>query len=220
MKIKVWSNIHCSFASLHLVNQLKKLGHQAEIIQEWDKNDESLHILYQVSNKSGLPKNYILQQTEPWNSHWFNEHYIQSTIKNALAVWDYSERNQKHYEHEKRCIVTPGINKQSHPVKDIPYLFYGHIDGSERRQKWIDSFQAEGNLVVTNTCGPEMWKMLARTKTVFNIHYHDDSPLELYRFDESVSFGCEVWLVDEKRLYKEGHDNLEEIAHGLKLAGV
>lgn len=219
--IKIWSNVHCSFAALHLVNQLKKLGHEASIIQEWDKNDESLYILYQVSNKSGLPKNFILQQTEPWNSHWFNEHYLNETIKNAIAVWDYSEENQKHYEHEKKCIVTPGINMQSHHPKTIMSLFYGHIDGSPRRAEIIEKLKSMAHLeVVTNTCGPEMWKILKSTAEVINIHYHEDSPLELYRIYESISHGCAVYLYDEHKFFTGAADNLEEIAHGLKLAGI
>ena len=208
------------FAANHLRHQLETIGHDAVIVKEWDESDPDLHILYQVSNKYGLPKNYILQQTEPWNSHWFNDNY-RDTIKNALAVWDYSEDNQKCYEHPKKAIVTPGINPQSVHIKDVEHLFYGHVDGSLRRGKKLDELRAELNLtVVTNITGPAMWKILQHTKTVYNIHYHKDSPLELYRFHEALSFGCKVWLCDEQRFYTHTEDNLEEIKRGLALVGI
>lgn len=225
--IKLYSNIHCSFAANHLVQQLKKLGREAMIIPEWDPADESLHILYQVSNKGFLPKNYILQQTEPWCSHWFNENYVTNIIPNAIAVWDYSAVNQEHYQHQKKCIVTPGIGtiistgSYKYETRDIDYLFYGHLDGSPRRRSILETMQNYFEIqVVTDTCGPAMWKILKRTGEVINIHYQDDSPLELYRFHEALSFGCKVWLADESRYYEHKEDNLEEIKHGLALAGV
>lgn len=217
--IKIWSNVHCSFAAMHLVNQLKKLGHESMIVSDWNPEDNSLHILYQVSNMWNFPKNYILMQTEPWCSHWFNKQYISSTIKNALAVWDYSEDNQNHYDHSKMAIVTPGINPQPEVKKDIPNLFYGWLEGSERRIKRVDAISKQIPLmVITNKTGPEMWNLLARTEIVYNIHYHEDSPLELYRICESLSHGCNVLneMGDSFRSIKM-QDNLEEIKNGLKL---
>lgn len=221
--IKVWSNVHCSFAANHLVQQLKRLGREAVIIPEWDPADDSLHILYQVSNKGFLPKNYILQQTEPWCSHWFNENYKNEIIPNAIAVWDYSTDNQKHYRHPKRAIVMPGTFQQPEVKKDIEYLFYGHIDGSVYRQAEVAKIQeklGDKLKIVTNTCGPEMWEMLSRTKRVINIHYKPGSPMEMYRIHEAISFDCDIILHDEQQCYFEYHDNLNEVKHGLALAGV
>jgi hypothetical protein len=221
MKIKIWSNVHCAFAARHLCNQLGVLGHQADIIDHWDPSDDTLHILYQVAGKWNLPPNYIIQQTEPWNSHWMSQEYLTKTIPNAKAVWDYSADNFKAYNHPNKCIVTPGIRPQSHKMKDIPLLFYGHIDGSPRRREIVERLQRQHKMeVVTNTTGPAMWKILGRTNTVINVHYHEEAPLELYRFHEALSFGCQVWLEDEQRFYTHDQDNLEEIKHGLSLAGI
>jgi hypothetical protein len=220
MIIKIWSNLHCAFAANHLVKQLDKLELKAVVVEDVEKGDDSLHILYQWAKKSYVPKNYILVQTEPWFSHFFDQSYFK-TIENAKGVWDYAPENQLVYHHPAKCIVTPGVFPKSYKAKDIDCLFYGHIEGSPRRREIVEQLAKIHNLkVITNTTGPEMYKLLARTKLVMNVHYHDNSPLELYRFDEAASYGCDVWLEDEQRYYTEGHDNLEEIRHGLKIAGI
>lgn len=222
--IKVYSNLHCAFAANHLVKQLHKLGHEAMMIDEWDPKDESLHILYQVAHKWNLPKNYIVQQTEPWNSHWFSDHYRDKVLSNALAVWDYNEDNFKGYYHPKMCIVSPGIFPQSYKAKDIDRLFYGHVDGSKNRREALKDLQKQYDItVVTNTTGKQMWRLLARTRDVINIHYLPNSPLEWYRIYESMSYGCRVWLHDEQRFIEESEltpDNTQQIKNGLSLIGL
>lgn len=73
-------------------------------------------------------------------------------------------------------------------------------------------------MVVENTLHQQMWDILKRTKVVINIHYYDNSPLELYRLHESISHGCKVWLHEENKFYESAGDNLEEIKEGLKVA--
>ena len=222
--IKVYSNLHCAFAANHLVQQLQKLGHEAKIIEEWDVSDDSLHILYQVAHKWNMPKNYIVQQTEPWNSHWFSDHYRDKVLKNALAVWEYNEDNFKGYDHPNKCTVSPGIFPKSHKTKDIGRLFYGHIEGSKNRRDSLEELQKQYDIkLITDTTGPEMWKLLQRTRDVINIHYLPNSPLEWYRIYESISHGCRVWLHDEQCFVHDSwltHDNLPQIKHGLSLVGL
>src|SRR5688572_9300461 len=109
--IKILSPKHTLFAAKHMVSQLGKIGLQAQIIDDLDIRDKSLHIIYQASPMYRLPKNYVVMQTEIAGSHWFSNGY-RTTIKNALAVWDYSEKNFTAYDHDKRFIVTPGISPQ------------------------------------------------------------------------------------------------------------
>lgn len=219
--IKVVNGPHTMFAARHMVEQLIKLGHQAEL-SGIDCTDESMHIIYQAVHDIELPKNYILMQTEISTSHWFNTSYMKA-IEKAIAVWDYCEENIPRYlvKNQKVAIVTPGISPQQTNGKDIDYLFYGWINGSVRRKQILEEIEKQKSLrVITNALNGEMWALLARTKTVINIHYYENSPLELYRLHESVSFGCAVWLHDEQRYYTEGKDNLDEIKEGLKLIGL
>lgn len=235
--IKVISNAHTMFAAIHLVQQLRKIGYPASIVDTFDLQDESLYIIYNAVGLRRMPKNYIVQQTEIWHSHFFNKCYFK-TLQRARAVWDYSTENFKAYRAIKRtCIVTPGINPQPKAEKDIDYLFYGWIEGSVRRQTIINELKKTCNLtVVTNRVNGEMWDILKHTKTVINIHYYANSPLEVYRINEALSFGCnvltEVGLINGLRystirnsdrffqIFERDLDNTEEIKHGLKIAGI
>lgn len=211
--IKISTPKHTLFAAQHLVNQLAKINLEAQIVQEINTLDKDLYIIYQASPLYRLPKNYIVAQTEIAGSHWFNNNY-RHTLKKAIAVWDYSEYNFTAYDHQRRCIVTPGLDPQPEIKKDISKLFYGWIKGSPRREKILNGMKDV--LVHTNLTGPAMWSLLARTEEVINIHYYDHSPLELYRIYESISHGCKVWLYDEGIYFEGAKDNLNEVIHGIQ----
>lgn len=216
--IKVNCATHTEFAARHLVNQLGKLGHQAQLVDSLNLVDRSLHIIYNAHALKYLPPNYIIMNTEVGQSHWFTGEYLKR-IANARAVWDYSEKNQRCYYHSKKCIVTPGVNPQQVGEKDIPLLFYGWIDGSERRKSILDDLQTKHDIfIVTDTLGQSMWDLLSRTKVVLNVHYYDNSPPELYRICEAISFGCSVWMHDENEEISTMHDNLEELKQALNIS--
>lgn len=246
MKFKIHTIRHTLFAANHLVEQLRKLGHEAIMINEFAPNDETIYIIYNAATcLNRLPKNYIVYQTEIGTSYWFKQPYI-NCIKNALAVWDYSEVNTSAYKHvtSKIAIVTPGINPQPPVEKTILVLFYGWINGSARRALLTKNITPHIPLtIVTNELGNKMWTILAKAKVVINLHYYDNSPLELFRINEALSFGCNVVseghsdryptvsfgknypeLVEKikEALHKPfeppiGLDNLEEIRFGISL---
>lgn len=218
--MKIVCQPHVAFAARHLVNQLEKLGRKALIVDQINPRDKDIHIIYNVHELSVLPENFICMQTEVAYSHWFRPDYL-AKIRKAKAVWDYSPVNQANYFHQNKAIVTPGVSPQPAVEKDIEYLFYGWVEGSLRRQQALWKIQEEMPVtIINNTVGQEMHDILARTKQVINIHYYDDSPKELYRICESVSFGCKVWMYDEGEFITEQHDNLEELKHALKLAKI
>lgn len=222
MNFKIITVSHTAFAAAILVSQLEKLGHTAKIVDSIDVRDPDVYIIYNAVGIRRLPKNYIVQQTEIHCSHWFNLGYLR-ILRNALAVWDYSEQNVKRYEKQNKniSIVTPGVHNVETNGKDIDFLFYGWLKGSERRQRILSEIQKELRVtVIENTLRGTMWDLLKRTKEVINIHYYDNSPLELYRLNESISHGCKVFLQDEHAYYDHAYDNLEEIKQGLKVAGI
>lgn len=201
--MKVWSTSHCRFAAIHLVEKLRLLGYQAELITTVNTDDPDLHILYNAVNLPAFPKNYIVYQTEISGSHFFNDRYL-AIIKNALAVWEYSESNTLSYKHINTSIVTPGINLQPIQQKDISLLFYGWIEGSLRRLSIINKIKKYHDImVVTNTTGVSMWNILNRTKIVINIHYYDNSPLELFRINEAISHNCMVISEGNSKRYSD-----------------
>jgi len=194
MTFKIFTIPHTLFAAQHLVKQLNKLGHDASICNEI-LDDEFIYIIYNAAaDNLKIPKNYIVYQTEISTSHWFTPKYF-NIIKGALAVWDYSESNVNKYRAYNRniLIVPPGIEPQPTLEKDIPLLFYGWIKGSQRRFSALRAIERKMPIkIVTATMGSEMWDILSRTKTVVNIHYYNNSPLELFRINEALSFGCHV----------------------------
>jgi hypothetical protein len=213
---------HTAFAAAILVSQLQKLGYPAKIVGAIDVRDPDIYIIYNAVGLRRMPKRYIVMQTEIGTSHWFNSCYLR-TIANAMAVWDYSELNVPRYSkfNRKIAIVTPGIQHVPTNGKDIDYLFYGWITGSERRKRILKEIQDKLEvMVIENTLMSDMWNILKRAKVVINIHYYDKSPLELYRIHESISHGCQVYLQDEGLYYENAYDNLEEVKRGLQIARV
>ena len=89
MKIKVYSKPHTMFAALYLCQQLDKLGHDATVVKSINRNDDTLHIIYNASACPAIPPNYIVYQTEVPGSTWFKGRYY-DIIQGAKAVWDYS----------------------------------------------------------------------------------------------------------------------------------
>jgi cytochrome c2 len=217
--IKIRTQPHTEFAARHLVNQLARLGKPAQIIDHIDPNSKDLHIIYNSHELHVLPKRWICMQTEIAQSHWFNAEYL-AKMRKALAVWDYSEINQQYYHHPRKAIVTPGYAPQPVREKNIDWIFYGWIEGSDRREKILKHHYLQ-NLhntmlfspitIITNTLGPTLWEILSRAKEVINIHYYDNSPPELYRIKESLSHGCKVYMHDEDYYYEDIGDNFEEL---------
>lgn len=191
LRFKVYSSPHTRFAATHLVDQLRKLGHRAEYVTHINKFDTAVYIIYNANSCRILPPNYIVYQTEIHGTHHFNARYHR-IIKGALAVWEYSSDNLHAYQHKRVFMVTPGISIQPETPKDIPFLFYGWIDGSPRRKVIHSIKNTIPVTIVTNKLCDDIWNLLKRTKTVINIHYHEHSPLELFRINEALSFGCDV----------------------------
>lgn len=194
MKFKVYTIPHTLFAAAHLVDQLNNLGHEAELIGKIDVKNQTMHIIYNTAVVSSLPPNYIVYQTEIGTSQWFGKNYL-NQISKAKAVWDYSTRNTfRYYSHNKNIsIVTPGVWEQEREEKDIAVTFYGWVNGSHRRKELLSQIGKEIPLnIVTNKMGNDMWNILRRTKVVLNIHFYHNSPLEVFRINEALSFGCQV----------------------------
>jgi hypothetical protein len=245
--IKVFPIRHTMFAARHLVTQLNLLGVDALLVDKIERGDKSIYIIYNAAGVAVLPKRYIVMQTEIAGSHWFTWRYM-NTLKNALCIWEYNEDNISAYKHvhKKIAVVSPGIcPQQGAPSRDISILFYGWVQGSERREKMLKELVHTLPVgIITNKLENEIWDLLRRTQVVINLHYYDNSPLELFRINEALSFGCEVVsegcsekysmvhfakgveeIIAQTRaalMYREKPDlscldNLEEIKNGLKL---
>jgi hypothetical protein len=190
MKFKIYAPKQMMFASIILNNSLIKLGYKSELVDKLDPTDDKhIWIIYNASLAWAVPKYYICYQTEQIGTHWFNERYYKR-LKECLGVWEYNEINLPCYQHLNKniSIVRPGIAPQPKIYKDINLLFYGAL--SERRESAVRKL--DGCMIVKNKLGQRMQDLLARSKVVVNIHYYDNSPLELFRINESLSHHCHV----------------------------
>lgn len=191
-RFKVYSTLHTKFAATGIVRQLRALGFSAVYVDKVKVSDGCIYILFNAYSLRVFPKKYILFQTEVNGSHWFSKRY-HHIISNALMVWDYCEANMGCYDHRNRIIMNPGISEQIKHDKKIPFLFYGWIEGSDRRQRILAELKKHIPVtVVTDKLGGDMWEILKSAETVINIHYYDHSPFEVFRVNEALSFGCNV----------------------------
>lgn len=194
LRFKIYSPPHTYFAAGHLADQIRKLGHTAILVEKINTDDDYIYILYCAATLREFPRVYIVYQTEIKYSHWFNDRYLR-IIRKAKAIWEYSKGNIDVYKHINNhvSIVTPGVSEQPKKVKTIPFLFYGYINGSQRRIKIIEQLRRTLPMkVVTNSFGGNMSDILRQTKVVINVHYYDHSQLEVFRLNEALSHGCHV----------------------------
>jgi hypothetical protein len=195
LQIKIYYRWHIYTAAKHLAEQLCSLGYDAMLVTEVDANDDSLYIIYCAFCIAAFPKNYIVYQTEVAGSKWFDAQYMK-ILAGAPAVWDYSEDNIKQYADLGRTVstVTPGIAKPQIEItgeRDIPLLFYGSLN--ERRRNLLATINRYGKIYMAhNLYGEEMYALLKRTKVVLNLHYYRHAPLEVFRINEALSYGCHV----------------------------
>jgi hypothetical protein len=183
------------YSATLLERELKSLGYAAKIVSQVMPNDSDLYIIYGSPNLKKIPPNYIVYQIEIAGTKHFNWHYFE-LIRNAKAVWEYSMSNASFYQHlNDNIFYMPPLTDNNHGKvnRDIPYLFYGWIDGSIRRKWLLNELSKHIKITtVTNKTGEQMWRILQRTWTVVNIHYYNDAPMELFRINEALSHGCNV----------------------------
>jgi len=193
--IKIWRPPHVAFSANILVKKLRSMGEKVSIVPKIDPYDKSLYIIYNASSVKKLPANYIVYQTEVVGSKWFTSRY-EWTLRNAIAVWEYDPNNISEYHslNSNISVVSPGYEAQDFSVsKEIPLLFYGHIRKSKIREHILDNLKREVDIVVVeNEHMKGMWDTLSRTSIVLNLHYYANAPLEAFRINEAISFGCHV----------------------------
>lgn len=203
MTFKIYCRLHVKLAAELLRNQLRELGHSAELVDSIDANDDSIYIIYCAFCANAIPKNYIIYQTEVRGSVWFSEGY-KNTLKGALQIWDYDPKNAVDY---KGIFVPPSATRLYSAIdKDIDILFYGSMN--DRRKRILHRIGL--NVVaVENLYGDAMGEYLFRAKTVINLHFSPTAPLEVFRCYEALSHGC--YVISEPSDRDSTHRNYNHI---------
>ena len=182
--IKVYAPLQMDFAANILVKKINALGKPCERVDKLDARSKDVWIIYNTAMAWTLPERYISYQTEQNGTHWFSDKY-RERLRKSLAVWEYSEGNLFEYEHKNISIVTAGIDIQPKRTKDIDVLFYGALN--ERRKQALKGINCK---VVDNLLGAAMQTVIARSKTVLNIHYYKPNVFEIFRANECLSHHC------------------------------
>jgi hypothetical protein len=182
--IKVYAPLQMNFAANILVSKIKALGYSCERVEKTEWQSKDTWIVYNSAMRIPLPERLISYQTEQSGTHWFSDHY-RNVLSKSIAVWEYCDGNLHEYNNKNVSIVTPGIAPQPKVKKDIDVLFYGGLN--ERRKQALKGINCK---VVDNVFGDAMQPIIARSKTVLNIHYYDPNIFESFRANECLSHHC------------------------------
>lgn len=128
----------------------------------------------------------------PWQlehlegTHWYDAKSRQ-IFDHASDIWDFSTVNVDFLAREGYCArhLPPGYHPSLRLIRpalrrDIDVLFYGVVN--ERREPVLRQLGEVSNLkVVTGVFGEERDALIARSRIVLNLHYHESRILESVR---------------------------------------
>lgn len=178
------------------------------------RETDSVVVLAPLSFEA-LPKSYFIYQVESLEvSPVLSPEYLE-VLAQSQGILDSSKRNiqllrslgfdneamsQLTLSHAQNIEVplnsrnanVPGIDQ-----RDIDVLFYGAVN--ERRRVALEHISSRFTvLVVSDTYGQEMDKLIRRAKVVINIHFYEGALLETLRISQCFTQGTPV--VSEKSI--------------------
>ncbi len=199
-KIKILSNYNLQSISNNIMEYLKKLKIDSEIItdlNESDLNNDNLYIIIYSKDLKIIPKKYIFYQIEQKTSNFFTEDYL-NAMRNAQIVWDFSIDNYSKYDNiiplDKLFIQPFILNRENNQITEVEaneilydILFYGAV--SERRNLIMNELSKKYRVYYsTSLHGEEKYDIIKKSKIILNIHYYDDASLETCRLNEILPF--------------------------------
>lgn len=175
-----------------LIQGLLEIGRPCEVLHELPTTfDRQLLIvgatLLDKRERQILPEGSIVLNVENTSSPFVTDDYI--TFLKRVTVWDYDIRNsqdlcrilEKPVYHFKMFYVAALSRVVSAPESDIDVLFFGSFN--DRRSHILDTLRARGLSVVARfgVFNQELDDLIARSKVVLNIHYHENGRMEMVR---------------------------------------
>lgn len=148
-------------------------------------------------------------------SPWLSDTYI--GFLRQYRVWDYSRKNilvLKQMGIDDVALVPVGYVSQLSRVtprpKDIDILFYG--SPGERRERVLRRLKLMGANVcaVFGTYGEQRDLLIARSKIVLNVHFHESRLFEIVRIGYLLANGA--FIVSED---SDDHESEKELQDGL-----
>jgi hypothetical protein len=147
-------------------------------------------------------KRIVFQMEQSVSSRWFTNAYLE-TLENSLAVLEYSLVNidfmankSVAYPHVHYLPVGASATYgNTIPLleKSCDILFYGDSNSSLRRREMLDALRQNFNvLVASEVFGRDMMTAIKQARLVINLHYYENSLLEMPRIQECLSLGVPV----------------------------
>jgi hypothetical protein len=142
---------------------------------------------------------HIVYNTEQISSRLFEWYPLYGEILESHEVWDYSRLNIKNLrdlEIDARLVEIGFSETMVRPSggvvpKDIDVLFYGSVN--DRRNKILDGLFGKCKLHhVYGVYGTELDILIARSRVVLNMHYHDAGIHEIFRTSYLMANGSLV----------------------------
>ena len=168
-------------------------------------------------NNINLPKNkYIIYQIEQLNQTLYEYNKLSEEVlylmENCYSLFDYSNKNLEYYPEclrEKVKLLEPLIKEkieeteQTEKIEEteeteekIDILFIGTIN--DRREAILDKLHEYSidnryyyNIkIVSNVFNEELIKLIKNSKLVINLHYYNNSLLEIFRIHDLLPYDC------------------------------
>lgn len=202
----VMTTPHTLFIAHLLASRLRAHGWEVDILTDAPIGfPHQMYIVICPQMFKLLPngqKLIIYQMEQSISSRWFTAEYLQ-TLQHSLATLEYSlvnidflSKNGVAYPHVHYLPVgADGTYRDSTPVleKTDDVLFYGDASSSQRRREMLAELRVYFNVrVCSEVFGKEMIEEISRARVVINVHYYENSLLEMPRIQECLSLGVPV----------------------------
>lgn len=227
-KITILTTKHTIFVAHLICHELAQAGYSTEIITDIPRGGFSrdLHFVICPQMFKRLPRLYFaFQMEQSVSSRWFDENYVDKLFR-AVAVLDYSKQNIAYlqsrglpYSRTYYCPIGYFQDYASHIGVDMDrniaagkkydIVFYGDTR-NPRRAKILEELSRHFSLlIINNVFSVDLYKQLADTRVVVNLHYYENALLETTRIFECLSLGLPV--ISEMGADHEEHQALWDI---------
>lgn len=209
---KILATPHTMYVTHMLDHALTAAGYRVTLATSvpFLRFENAVYIVICPQMFSRLPRYVISYQMEQSVSpRWFTPKYLK-TLKNSLAIFDYSKHNIDFLEEQGipyssifhlpiatipnylEFLENRGWNLPSGVSKSYDVLFYGDAT-NRRRQLLLNELGQRFNLkVIGNVFGQDLYRDLLSARVVVNLHYYDNALLETTRIHECLSLGIPV----------------------------
>ncbi len=202
----IMSTPHTLYIARLIADRLKSHGWQADVLTGTPpKFEHEMYVVICPQMFEPLPpgeKRIVYQMEQSVSERWFTKEYLQ-ILECSLAVMDYSLVNLEFLA--RRGIAYPHVyylpvgalsdySASTGPEeKRYDVLFYGDAQSSERRLRMLAALRkAFAVHVCSEVFAEDIIREIKRARVVVNIHYYEDSLLEMPRIQECLSLGVPV----------------------------